>query len=183
MNMQYICEALHQIGTQKTVPAQTRPASVLLIISGDTPEILMTKKSSHLKIHAGEIAFPGGKKDATDADLMDTAIRETEEEIGLQILRRDIMAGLEPVRTLNSGFTILPFVTVHPEIQKLRPNPEVESILHIPLEPFLGTLAKDSNPDHAGIPDMYTLRFGQHVIWGASARILKQLHDILMNSP
>ena len=91
-------------------------ASVLVVIYGTKPYVLMTEKPKHLKFHAGEISFPGGKLDASDSDLLETALRETREEIGLSIPREKVIGQLEPVTTLNSGFTIIPFVAVVNEI-------------------------------------------------------------------
>ena len=72
----------------------------------------MTKKPKHLKIHAGEIAFPGGKQSDTDSDMLDTALRETREEIDLKLSRDQIVGQLDTVTTLNSKFSIFPFVTI-----------------------------------------------------------------------
>ncbi|MFQ5572667.1 MAG: NUDIX hydrolase, partial [Nitrosopumilaceae archaeon] len=80
-------------------------ASVLVLIYGSVPKVLMTKKSKTLKTHAGEISFPGGKWDQKDEDLLTTALRETKEEIDLEIKLEQITGQLKPVRTLNSGFT------------------------------------------------------------------------------
>jgi len=85
-------------------------ASILVVIYGKDPIILMTEKPKHLKLHAGEISFPGGKFDPNDSDLLETALRETREEIGLRIPKNQVTGKLEPVITFNLGFTILPFV-------------------------------------------------------------------------
>lgn len=155
-------------------------ASVLVLIYGHKPKVLMTEKPLHLKIHAGEIAFPGGKWSETDdSDLLETAIRETNEEIGLPISRNDVICQLESVRTLNSGFTITPFVSILSDMPILKPNSEVEEILHIPLIPFLQSLEDDSNPEHQSIQEMHTFKFSNKVVWGASARILKQIANLL----
>ena len=77
-------------------------ASVLIVIYGKEPIILMTEKAKTLKVHAGEISFPGGKWCEKDEDLLETAIRETEEELDLQISRKQIIGQLDPVVTLNS---------------------------------------------------------------------------------
>jgi len=153
-------------------------ASVLVIIHGTESKVLMTKKSEILKIHAGEVSFPGGKLDKSDDDLLSTALRETKEEIDLEIKREQITGQLKPVRTLNSGFTITPFVAVIDELPHLRYNFEVESILNIPIIPFLKTLEDDPDPYHKSIQEMYIFKFHEHTIWGASARILKQIVDI-----
>ena len=106
---------------------------------------------------------------------LDTALREAREETGIFIEREKIVGQLEPVTTLNSGFTILPFICILSKIGDLTPNSEVDEFLEIPLEPFLETLANDSDPKHNSIQEMYTFTFENHLIWGASARMLKQI--------
>ena len=154
-----------------------RLASVLVVIYDTFPKIIMTKKPESMKLHAGEISFPGGKFDATDSDLLETALRETSEEIGLHISRDQILGQLDPVKTLNSGFLILPFVCVLKEIPPLVSNSEVEKIFHIPLNPLLDTMMKDSDPDHNLIDEMYTFEYQNQIVWGASARILQQIES------
>ena len=154
-------------------------ASVLIIIYGDKPEILMTKKPITLTQHGGEISFPGGKMSELDNDLLDTALRETKEETGLKISRDDVVGQLKQVITLNSGFTIVPFICILDGIGQLVPNSEVESFLHIPLLAFLDTLENDLDPKHNSIQEMYTYTFEKNLIWGAAARMLKQITDIL----
>ena len=156
-----------------------RLASILVVIYGKDPIVVMTEKPKHMKFHAGEISFPGGKLDSKDSDLLQTALRETYEEIGLTITREQVIGQLEPVVTLNSGFLILPFISVVNEIQSLSANCEVENIFHIPLKPFLKTAAKDPDPSHNIIQEMYTFEFQNQIVWGASARILKQIQSCL----
>ena len=156
-----------------------RLASVLVVIYGKSPIVVMTEKPKHMKFHAGEISFPGGKLDSTDSDLLQTALRETSEEIGLTISKEQVIGQLEPVVTLNSGFLILPFISVVDEISPLSANCEVEKIFHIPLEPFLKTVAKDPDPSHNIIQEMYTFEYQNQIVWGASARILKQIQNCL----
>ena len=156
-----------------------RLASILVVIYGDEPIVVMTEKPKHMKFHAGEISFPGGKLDPEDSNLLETALRETSEELGLTITVEQVIGQLEPVVTLNSGFLILPFVSVVKEIPTLSSNAEVEKILHIPLESFLKTQAKDADPSHNLIQEMYTFEYQNQIVWGASARILKQIQDCL----
>ena len=156
-----------------------RLASILVVIYGDNPIVVMTEKPKDLKFHAGEISFPGGKLESADADLLETALRETSEELGLTISKDDVIGQLEPVVTLNSGFLILPFISVVDKIPPLSANAEVEKIFHIPLESFLKTQAKDPDPSHNLIQEMYTFEYENQIVWGASARILKQIRDCL----
>ena len=154
-------------------------ASVLIIIYGKVPTIVMTEKAKTLKVHASEISFPGGKWCKKDKDLLETALRETSEELDLQISRKQIIGQLKPVVTLNSKYMITPFVTVLDRIDSLKPNSEVNSVLHIPFAPFLKTMAEDIDPEHLSIKEMCTFTFEKYHIWGASARILQQIFMLL----
>jgi len=154
-------------------------ASVLIIIYGENPFVIMTKKASNLKVHAGEIAFPGGKWCEKDQDLLETAIRETKEELCLNVSREHVIGQLDSVITLNSRYRITPFIAILDTIPSLTANSEVESILHIPLVSFLSSMADDKLPEHHSIKEMYTFAFEKHNVWGASARMLKQINTIL----
>ena len=153
-------------------------ASVLIIIYGESPFVIMTKKASNLKVHAGEIAFPGGKWCEKDQDLLETAIRETKEELCLDVSREHVIGQLDSVITLNSRYRITPFIAILDTVPSLTANSEVESILHIPLAPFLYTMDEDDLPEHRSINEMYTFTFENHHVWGASARMLKQINTI-----
>jgi 8-oxo-dGTP pyrophosphatase MutT (NUDIX family) len=153
-------------------------SSVLIIIYGNDPFIIMTKKARNLKIHAGEVAFPGGKwceKETAE----ETAIRETNEELGLRVSKEQIIGQLDNVITLNSNYNITPFVAILDEAPTLVANSEVESILHIPLVPLLNTMDEDKIPEHRSMNEMYTFTFEKHIIWGASARMLRQIFMLL----
>lgn len=154
---------------------KTKLAAVLVIIYGKEPTIVMTKRPKTMNQHAGEISFPGGTWKKEDDDLLATAIRETREEIDFDISRQQIIGQLQQVTTLNSGFTIIPFVATFQKIPKLRPNSEIEKIIHIPMFSLFKTLEDDLDPQHKSIQEMFTFRYQDKLIWGASARILKQI--------
>ena len=154
-------------------------ASVLIIIYGESPFVIMTKKASNLKVHAGEIAFPGGKWCEKDQDLLETAIRETKEELCLDVSNEHVIGQLDSVITLNSKYRITPFIAILDTVPSLTANSEVESILHIPLAHFLNTMDEDDLPEHRSIKEMYTFTFEKYNVWGASARMLKQINTLL----
>ena len=154
-------------------------ASVLVIIYGKEPTILMTEKAQTLKVHAGEIAFPGGKWCEKDQDLLETAIRETKEELCLEVSKEQVIGQLDSVITLNSKYKITPFISFLENIPSLKANSEVGSILHIPLVSFLNTMAEDNLPEHRSIKEMHTFTFEKYNVWGASARMLKQISVLL----
>jgi 8-oxo-dGTP pyrophosphatase MutT (NUDIX family) len=159
-----------------------RMASVLVIIhyTRSSPRILLTKRNSTLKTHKGEIAFPGGAFSKKDKSLCDTAVRETREEIGLIIEQKDILGILQSVRTLTSNFFIIPFVTIQENI--LEPQiqiSEVQEVIDAPLFDLLDTQKIDLEHQDMSTIALYEFRYGNEVIWGATARILKQLYDCL----
>ena len=154
-------------------------ASVLIIIYGKEPTIIMTEKAQTLKVHAGEIAFPGGKWCVKDEDLVETAIRETKEELHLEVSKDLVVGQLDNVITLNSKYRITPFIAILDAVPSLTANSEVESILHITLVHFLNTMDDDDLPEHRSIKEMYTFTFEKHNVWGASARMLKQINTLL----
>ena len=154
-------------------------ASVLIVIYGKNPFLIMTEKAKNLKVHAGEISFPGGKWSEQDNDMLETAIRETKEELSLDISKKHVIGQLDDVITLNSRYKITPFVAILVASPRLTANSEVESILRIPLTSFLNTMSEDNLPEHRSIQEMYTFTFEKYNIWGASARMLKQINTLL----
>jgi len=157
-------------------------SSVLVIIyfqKNNTPNIIFTKRSSRLRNHAGEISFPGGRKCINDNSLLDTAIRETYEEIGLLIDKKNIVGCLDPTNTYTTKIQIYPFVAILTDLTtSLIPNEEVDEIIVIPLEKLIQSVEIDkvhSNSNHK----MFKFSVGEHLIWGATARILKNLIEII----
>ncbi len=159
-----------------------RIAAVLVIIhyTNGSPYILLTKRNSTLKMHKGEISFPGGAFSKQDKSLCETAIRETREEIGLSIKQKDILGSLQLVRTLTSNFNIIPFVTLQEKIleTKILVN-EVQRIVDAPLFDLLDTLEIDLGHPTMSKESLYRFSYENEIIWGATARILKQLYDSL----
>lgn len=161
----------------------SRTAAVLIIIhcKNHIPHILLTKRSSSLKSHMGEISFPGGQYSPTeDPNVLATALRETKEEIGLSFRPENIRGRLKSVNTLTSNFTIVPFVT----LPKRLPEPkiftnEVQSIIDIPLQDTLASCQPDIEHYHISQREVYKFTYQGIIIWGATARILKQLYDNL----
>jgi len=155
------------------------------------PHLLLTKRSSRITAHANEISFPGGSFDKSDTSLADTAIRETKEEIGLHFQKSDLIGHLAAVRTLTSNFIIYPFVTLQDKKSMIPTilTDEIQDIIDAPLLETLQTMDKDYNyyddyyhhhhRRHSSLEDTYKFTYRNEVIWGATARILKQLYDCL----
>jgi 8-oxo-dGTP pyrophosphatase MutT (NUDIX family) len=158
-------------------------AAVLIIIhcKYGIPHILLTKRSAILRSHTSQISFPGGQfSPVEDRTFIDTALRETKEEIGLQFKTNDILGRLQSVDTLTSNFTLLPFMTLQKDIPKPKLfTDEVESIIDIPLEETLLTISPDTENYDISQGGVYKFTYQSNIIWGATARILKQLYDCL----
>ncbi|HEX5519368.1 MAG TPA: CoA pyrophosphatase [Candidatus Nitrosocosmicus sp.] len=158
-------------------------ASVLVIIhfTECIPTVLLTKRSAVLKNHAGEISFPGGRFSVQDESFLDTAIRETFEEIGLTVNKKHIVGFLNPTYTFTSRILIYPFVALKDKIPvRLRPNCEVEKIINLSVDKLKESLSVDLCNSTKNLT-MFKFIVDEHVIWGATARILKDLIDKLLS--
>jgi 8-oxo-dGTP pyrophosphatase MutT (NUDIX family) len=162
--------------------AFARPAAVLVIIHyhKDRPHVFLTKRSSSLKSHRGEISFPGGRYVESDGTLLATALRETAEEVGIAFTIDQIIGCLSAVRTMTSNHFIVPFVTIQEMLPQYRISAsEVEAVIDVPLIETLKSIEQDA--EHYRLAkDAFKFTYGNNVIWGATARVLKQMHDILL---
>lgn len=163
--------------------ASATPSAVLVIIHyhGDSPHIFLTKRSSSLKMHGGEISFPGGRFIDKDGTLLSTALRETEEEIGISFPADQVVGSLRAVQTMTSNHFIVPFLTVQEKLPEHRVAPnEVEEVLDPPLMETLRAIGPDIEHYHLA-KDACKFVYRDNVIWGATARIMKQLYDVLID--
>jgi 8-oxo-dGTP pyrophosphatase MutT (NUDIX family) len=157
-------------------------ASVLIPIfehDGDL-RILLTKRSTTVTYHKGEISFPGGMYEETDRDAERTALRESVEEIGLREEDVEIVGRLDDMRTVT-GFVITPYVGLIPYPYQFRLNPdEVEHLIYLPF-PFLMKCEMEAeSTEHQGrIVQVPAIYYEGERIWGATCKLLFQLRRIL----
>lgn len=160
---------------------QLRAAAVLVSVdlTGVSPALWLTKRSSALQHHPGQVAFPGGKQDAADADLAATALREAEEEIGLPPEQVEIIGWLSPHETVT-GFLVTPVVGVIRTPFTPRPEAgEVDEAFAVPMSHVLDTrrFSVQSRRWQGQRRRYYTIPYGPYYIWGATARMLFALAD------
>ena len=172
-----------QILTDKKLNA----AAVLVPLFNDGKEycLLLTKRSNDVLYHKGQISFPGGKPYKTDASLLETALRESNEEIGLDPKDVEIIGELDDTPTTTSGFLISPFVAVIPYPYKFIRNPgEIAEILDVPISALMDKSRFKQEYMNEGDETIktYTYEYNGRVIWGATADIIKQLLDTLQSS-
>lgn len=162
--------------------ALATPSAVLMIIHyhKEKPHVFLTKRSSNLKSHTGEISLPGGRYVESDGTLLATALRETAEEVGITFSVDQIVGCLSAVRTMTSNHFIVPFVTIQDMLPQYRiSTTEVEAVIDVPLIETLKSIGLDAEHYHLA-NDAFKFTYGNNVIWGATARVLKQMHDILL---
>ena len=157
-----------------------RPAAVLIpVVDHPQPTVLLTQRSAHLNDHAGQIAFPGGKIDVTDASPLDAALREAEEEVGLDRQFVEPLGYLDVYAT-GFGFRILPTVArVKPGFTLKINQGEVDDAFEVPLA-FLMDPANHQvhSKEFRGMErSYYAMPFAERYIWGATAGILRVLYE------
>lgn len=162
-----------------------RPASVLMpIIEREHGlHVLLTQRAAHLHHHGGQISFPGGRVDATDTSAEHTALRETQEEIGLAESQVEVLGRLPQYYT-GTGFSVTPVVAlVHPPYEFMSDPFEVASIFEVPLsflmDPRNHQRRQIDFPDGRGSRSFYAMPYQDYFIWGATAGMLRNLFHFL----
>ncbi len=164
-------------------PTSFRPAAVLVPLVRREPGItvLLTQRTEDMPSHAGQIAFPGGRKQQEDADARATALRETEEEVGLARRFVDVIGAVDPYRT-GTGYEITPIVgIVTPGFTTHADPREVADVFEVPLAHFLDEKNHriDTRMAQGHERRFYAMPYGERYIWGATAGMLKNLHFVL----
>ena len=159
------------------------PAAVLfpIVLRDAGHTVLLTQRTAHLRDHAGQISFPGGRVEAHDATPMDTALRETEEEIGLSRERIEILGFLPEYRT-GTGFRVTPVVALVTPPFDLQPDPfEVAEIFEVPLAFLLDPANHQQHSLHyrGALRHYFAMPYGDYFIWGATAGMIRSLTERL----
>lgn len=168
------------------VPAPSRPyrlAAVLvpIVTRPHGLAVIFTVRGAHLRDHSGQVAFPGGKVDPGDPSPADTALREANEEIGLDAGDARILGYLDPYLS-GSGFLVVPVVGLVSETATLVPNPaEVAEVFEVPLTHLMnpGGHRLDSGQWQGRARSYYAITYGERLIWGVTAGIVRNLYERL----
>lgn len=165
------------------MPAILTPAAVLMPVI-ERPEgltVLFTQRTAHLSDHAGQVSFPGGRCEVTDASPVFTALRETEEEIGLDPESIEILGILPEYRT-GTGFSVTPVVgLVHPPFELALDSFEVAEVFETPLAFLLDPANHQRHSMEIGgvLRHYYAMPYEGYFIWGATAGMLVSLQRLL----
>jgi 8-oxo-dGTP pyrophosphatase MutT (NUDIX family) len=178
----YIREALsHDPGRKQIEPADEgflRAGVLVPLIQGESGcDLLFTKRTETVETHKGQISFVGGVMDSTDADIIQTALREANEEIGIPASSVEILSILDDLAT-PTGFIITPVVGMLESLPALKPNAEeVEEVFHAPLAFFADPRngRKETRLVRGKYHEIWIFDYDRHVIWGATAMIVRML--------
>lgn len=146
------------------------------------PSLVLTQRTTALRRHSGQISLPGGRYDLEDGSLLRTALRETEEELGVDPAHLTIWGRLEPTHIVASHYALAPFVAFTPRRPLFVPAPaEVAEVIDLPLAHLLdpATLEEEIWDFQGSARRVSFYRYGEHKIWGATARILHQIVVLL----
>ena len=158
------------------------PAAVLVPVVARTPlTLLLTQRTAHLPAHAGQIAFPGGKIDREDDSACDAALREAEEEVGLDSRLAEPLGYLDTYRTVTN-FAVVPVVAlIDPDVTLNLNHNEVAETFEVPLSFLMDphNHTKHSRTYAGTERYYYAMPYGQRYIWGATAGILRNMHERL----
>jgi len=176
-------QALSQRRKRHIVDASLVPSAVLLPIFHTEGQyfILFTKRTESVREHKGQMSFPGGAHQEGDRTLLDTALRECAEEIGLIADDVEILGELDDAITRTSGYVISPFVAFIPWPHRFKiDGEETEEIVEVPISALLDVecLHQETDNVHGEAVTSYYYHYQDKVIWGATARILNQFLDI-----
>lgn len=167
---------------KRIVDASLAPSAVLLPIfyKEGKYHILFTKRTETVKYHKGQVSFPGGAYKEEDGTLLNTALRECAEEIGLAPEAVEVLGELDDTLTVTSGFIISPFVAVIQELQPRFDPIEIEEILEIPISALLDKdcLYQTTEVVNGQKMTTYAYHYQENIIWGATAEILSQFLNI-----
>ncbi|RJG04609.1 CoA pyrophosphatase [Noviherbaspirillum sedimenti] len=166
-------------------PTLATPASVLMpIILRETgPTLLLTQRAAHLHDHAGQISLPGGRHEASDSSAIDTALRETEEEVGLHRRHIEVIGTLPDYQTIT-GYCVTPVVSLVQPPFDLRADPfEVAEIFEVPMHFLMDGSHHQRRsaalPVTGGRRSFYAMPYERFFIWGATAAMLRNLYHFL----
>lgn len=164
-----------------TVPPDARPAAVLMLFSDGPqgPELLLTERSKTMRNHPGQLAFPGGKTDPEDADAIATALREAEEEIGLDPTTVDVFGELPALWVPPSNFAVTPVLAYWREPLPLGPvsDAEVVSVLHLPIRQLMDPANRFSIQHPSGWKGPGFEVGTPMPLWGFTAGIISRLFE------
>ncbi len=181
---QRIKQILGHYHKNKIVDEKLTPSAVIVPLSYREGEchIFFTERSDEVNFHKGQICFPGGTREPGDASLLDTALREANEEIGLDAKDVEVLGELDDNLTVTTGYVISPFIAFIPYPYPFKVDRrEIKEIFSVPLSALMdeAIFREELQSFDGETMPVYFYEYEGHVIWGATARILKRFIELL----
>ena len=178
--IQQLARRLHASSPRMLQHTGQEAAVLVALTKSNDPQVVLTRRTEHLSSHGGEVAFPGGKKDFDDVDLLSTALREAHEEVGLLPEQVEVLGALSQSMSKH-GLRVTPYVGLIDSDVDLTPNPaELDEIFTVPLSFFLEDKRHrtDAFQFHGKTHYVPAYEYQGHIIWGLTACILVELLNI-----
>jgi 8-oxo-dGTP pyrophosphatase MutT (NUDIX family) len=176
----------HRRKRRITDPGRVQAAVLLPLYNRDGQDhIVFIKRTEIVSEHKGQISFPGGSREQRDGTMLDTALRESHEEIGLKPGDVEVLGELDDEITTTSNYIVTPFVGMMPWPYRFIKNDiEVDEVIEVPIPALLekGCLQPDTEVLNGKIVDSYAYNYEGRIIWGATARILNRFMEIYIRS-
>ncbi|MDG1572575.1 CoA pyrophosphatase [Robiginitalea sp. M366] len=175
-----------ELEAMESIPDQARQAGVMALFypGQDTlARLLLIVRPTYPGVHSGQVAFPGGGREPEDEDLLQTALRETREEVGVPEGDVQCLRPLSPLYIPPSNYTVSPHVGLCTARPNFRPDPEeVAGLIEVPVQELLGPeniVSRPMTTSYAHRIEVPAFTFQGHIVWGATAMILSELRSLL----
>ena len=170
------------------IPQGTKPGAVMVLFGGEEmePTMVLIRRSFNLRTHRGQIGFPGGKPEPGDGSLLATALREAEEELGVDPGQLDVWGELDPVQTMSTGFGLSVHTGRVRDVEGLNPSPaEVDEVLPVSMSVVLDPASSRDETRIVGGEAIAHPSYSYNglIVWGATARIIVQIVELLRPEP
>ncbi|MBK9224271.1 MAG: CoA pyrophosphatase [Flavobacterium sp.] len=175
-------ELLKKVNIQENNP---KKAAVLILLypKNNRTHLVLIERNSYLGVHSSQIAFPGGKVEVNDPSVAFTALRETQEEIGVEMNKVSIIKAFTEVYIPPSNFMVFPFLGYVNEELQFNPEPrEVASVIELSIENFLDerlVVTKEMNTSYSNSIRVPAFKIKEYYVWGATAMILSEVKEVL----
>ena len=175
-------ELLKKVNIQENNP---KKAAVLILLypKNNRTHLVLIERNSYLGVHSSQIAFPGGKVEVNDPSVAFTALRETQEEIGVEMNKVTIIKAFTEVYIPPSNFMVFPFLGYVNEELQFNPEPrEVASVIELSIENFLDerlVVTKEMNTSYSNSIRVPAFKIKEYYVWGATAMILSEVKEVL----
>ena len=175
-------ELLKKVNIQENNP---KKAAVLILLypKNNRTHLVLIERNSYLGVHSSQIAFPGGKVEVNDPSAAFTALRETQEEIGVEMSKVTIIKAFTEVYIPPSNFMVFPFLGYVNEELQFNPEPrEVASVIELSIENFLDerlVVTKEMNTSYSNSIRVPAFKIKEYYVWGATAMILSEVKEVL----